>query len=72
MFCTYFCGGPVKSFEDASKSDTEAFSRYFCAMLDQGINLAPSQFEAGFMSIAHTREDLDQTIEAAEKAFKAL
>jgi glutamate-1-semialdehyde 2,1-aminomutase len=41
-------------------------------MLDQGINLAPSQFEAGFMSIAHTREDLDQTIEAAEKAFKAL
>jgi glutamate-1-semialdehyde 2,1-aminomutase len=72
MFCTYFCEGPVKNFSDASESDTEAFSRYFCAMLDQGINLAPSQFEAGFMSIAHTREDLDQTIEAAQKAFKSL
>ncbi|MFA6686535.1 MAG: glutamate-1-semialdehyde 2,1-aminomutase [Desulfuromonas sp.] len=72
MFCTYFCAGPVKNFADASKSDTEAFSRYFCAMLDQGINLAPSQFEAGFMSIAHSREDLDKTIEAAQKAFKSL
>ncbi|MCA1796381.1 MAG: aminotransferase class III-fold pyridoxal phosphate-dependent enzyme, partial [Geobacteraceae bacterium] len=72
MFCTYFCAGPVKNFADASKSDTEAFSRYFCSMLDQGINLAPSQFEAGFMSIAHSREDLDKTIEAAQKAFKSL
>lgn len=72
MFCTYFCSGPVKNFTDASESDTEAFSRYFCAMLDQGINIAPSQFEAGFMSIAHSREDLDKTIEAAQKAFKSL
>jgi glutamate-1-semialdehyde 2,1-aminomutase len=72
MFCTYFCSGPVKNFSDASESDTEAFSRFFCAMLDQGINLAPSQFEAGFMSIAHSREDLDKTIEAAQKAFKSL
>jgi len=72
MFCTYFCNGPVKNFNDASASDTEAFSRFFCAMLDQGINLAPSQFEAGFMSIAHSREDLDKTIEAAQKAFKSL
>ncbi len=72
MFCTYFCEGPVRNFADASKSDTEAFSRFFCAMLDQGINLAPSQFEAGFMSIAHSRIDLDKTIEAAQKAFKTL
>jgi glutamate-1-semialdehyde 2,1-aminomutase len=41
-------------------------------MLDQGINLAPSQFEAGFMSVAHSTEDLDKTIEAAGKAFAAL
>ncbi len=72
MFCTYFCAGPVKNFADASQSDTAAFSRYFCAMLDQGINLAPSQFEAGFMSIAHSSEDLDKTIEAAHKAFKSV
>ncbi|WP_321532820.1 glutamate-1-semialdehyde 2,1-aminomutase [uncultured Desulfuromonas sp.] len=72
MFCTYFCEGPVHNFSDAGKSDTEAFSRYFRTMLDSGINMAPSQFEAGFMSIAHSREDLDQTIEAAEKAFALL
>ncbi|PLX90672.1 MAG: glutamate-1-semialdehyde-2,1-aminomutase [Desulfuromonas sp.] len=72
MFCTYFCEGPVHNFSDALKSDTEAFSRFFRTMLDSGINLAPSQFEAGFMSIAHSKEDLDQTIEAAEKAFSLL
>lgn len=72
MFCTYFCAGPVTNFADASQSDIEAFSRFFNLMLDQGINLAPSQFEAGFMSIAHTTEDLDRTIEAAHKAFKAI
>ncbi|SDE08989.1 glutamate-1-semialdehyde 2,1-aminomutase [Desulfuromonas thiophila] len=72
MFCTYFCAGPVNSFSDASTSDTAAFSRFFRAMLDQGINLAPSQFEAGFMSIAHSRDDLDQTIEAAAQAFRSL
>lgn len=72
MFSTYFQEGPVSSFADASRSDTEAFGRFFCRMLDQGINLAPSQFEAGFMSIAHSQEDLDRTIEAAAKAFAAL
>lgn len=72
MFCTYFCAGPVNNFADASTSDTEAFSRYFRSMLDSGINLAPSQFEAGFMSIAHSKDDLDQTIEAAAKALSSL
>lgn len=72
MFCTFFCGGPVNSFADAAKSDTETFGRFFRGMLDQGINLAPSQFEAGFMSIAHSREDLDKTIAAAEAVFKQL
>jgi glutamate-1-semialdehyde 2,1-aminomutase len=72
MFCTYFQQGPVNSFTDALRSDTETFGRFFRKMLDQGVNLAPSQFEAGFMSVAHSTEDLDRTIEAAEKAFVAL
>ncbi len=72
MFCTYFQAGPVNSFADAAKSDTETFGRFFRNMLDNGINLAPSQFEAGFMSIAHSTEDLDKTIAAAENSFAAL
>ncbi len=72
MFCTFFQQGPVNNFTDAFKSDTEAFGRFFRSMLDSGINLAPSQFEAGFMSVAHSRDDLDRTIEAAAKAFSTL
>ena len=72
MFCTYFQAGPVNNFDDALNSDTEAFGRYFRSMLDQGINLAPAQFEAGFMSIAHSKEDLDKTIAAVEKALTAV
>jgi len=72
MFCTYFQQGPVCSFADAARSDVESFGRFFRAMLDQGIYLAPSQFEAGFMSIAHTRADLDRTIDAAKTAFSTL
>ncbi len=72
MFCTYFHPGPVHSFTDAAKSDTAAFGRFFRAMLEEGVNLAPSQFEAGFMSAAHSTDDLDRTIEAARRAFKSL
>jgi len=72
MFCTFFQPGPVNSFTDALNSDTQAFGRFFRSMLEAGINLAPSQFEAGFMSIAHSQEDLDRTIEAAAKAFATL
>ncbi len=72
MFCTYFQEGPVYSFADAAKSETAAFGRFFRAMLEAGVNLAPSQFEAGFMSAAHSREDLDKTVEAARKAFRSL
>jgi glutamate-1-semialdehyde 2,1-aminomutase len=72
MFCTYFQDGPVTSFADALKSDTETFGQFFRNMLDRGINLAPSQFEAGFMSIAHSTEDLDRTITAVEKSLAAL
>jgi len=72
MFCTYFQKGPVHSFADAAKSDTAAFGKFFRLLLDAGVNIAPSQFEAGFMSIAHTQDDLDRTIEAARQAFRAL
>jgi glutamate-1-semialdehyde 2,1-aminomutase len=72
MFCTYFQEGPVFSFADAAKSDTAAFGKFFRLLLDEGVNIAPSQFEAGFMSIAHAQDDLDRTIDAARKAFRAL
>jgi glutamate-1-semialdehyde 2,1-aminomutase len=72
MFCTFFQAGPVRSFTDALKSDTAAFGIFFRSMLDEGVNLAPSQFEAGFMSAAHSREDLDRTIEAARNSFRLL
>ena len=72
MFCTYFQAGPVHNFTDAAKSDTGAFGKFFRHLLELGVNIAPSQFEAGFMSIAHTRDDLDRTIDAARKAFRAL
>ncbi len=72
MFTLYFNAGPVNNFAAALNSDTEIFAKYFCNMLDAGISLAPSQFETGFMSIAHCQDDLDQTIEAARKAIRAL
>ena len=59
-------------FSDALKSDTSIFARYFSAMLEAGIYLGPSQFESGFMSAAHSQDDLDRTIEAARKVFRSL
>jgi glutamate-1-semialdehyde 2,1-aminomutase len=61
MFCLYFCEGPVSNLAEAKKSDTAAFARYFHAALQNGIYFAPSQFEAGFLSIAHTPEVLEKT-----------
>ncbi len=72
MGCLFFTGGPVKDFETAKKADTEKYAKYFRAMLEEGVYLAPSQFEAYFVSAAHEEEDLDKTIEAAEKAFKKI
>ena len=65
MFTLFFTSGPVTDYESAKKSDTEAFGRYFRAMLEKGIYLPPSQFEAAFLSAAHTVEDIDKTIAAA-------
>ncbi len=61
MFCLYFTEGPVRNLTDAKKSDTAAFARYFHAALENGIYFAPSQYEAGFLSTAHSREALEQT-----------
>jgi len=72
MFCTYFSDVPVSSWDTASQADTRRYGQFFWAMLEQGVYLAPSQFEAGFMSLAHTDEVIDQTVSAAKKAFAAL
>lgn len=73
MFTLFFTEEQsVKSFDDVMKSDTKRFARFFKLSLDEGVYLAPSQFEAGFVSIAHTDEMIDQTIEAALSAMKQL
>lgn len=72
MFCTFFTSEKVVDFDTACTSDTDQYAQFFRAMLDQGVYLAPSQFEAVFMSTAHSDEDIEYTIEAAKKAFKAI
>ncbi len=72
MFCTYFTDTEVVDYKTAKTSDTEKFSRFFRGMLNQGINLAPSQFEAGFISIAHTKADISKTINAAYRTLRGL
>ncbi len=71
MFTFFFTGQPVSDWDSAKVSDTARFGRFFRAMLDRGIYLAPSQFEAAFLSAAHTEEDVDRTIAAASEAFNA-
>ncbi len=69
MFSMFFTGQEIVSFESVKTSDTDLFKRYFNAMLEEGIYIAPSQYEAGFMSAVHTNEDIDQTIEAQANAL---
>jgi glutamate-1-semialdehyde 2,1-aminomutase len=69
MFCTYFAREPVTDYASAKASDTAAFGRFFQAMLDAGVYLAPSQFEAGFTSTAHSDQVIGATVEAAKGAF---
>jgi glutamate-1-semialdehyde 2,1-aminomutase len=64
--------GPVRSYAQVAAADIERFKRFFHGMLDQGIYMAPSAFEAGFVSIAHSDNDLDETIAAAAKVFATL
>ena len=70
MFCVFFSRGEVHDWETAASSDTVGFTRYFKAMLEKGIYLAPSQFETAFLSIAHSDEEIDRTIFAAEQSLK--
>ncbi|HLE42021.1 MAG TPA: glutamate-1-semialdehyde 2,1-aminomutase [Nitrospirota bacterium] len=72
MFTAFFTDRKVKDFASAKTSDTGKFGRFFRSMLSNGVNLAPSQFEAAFMSLAHTRADINKTIEAARKSLKGL
>jgi glutamate-1-semialdehyde 2,1-aminomutase len=69
MFTWFFTTGPVTDWNSASKSDTAAFARFFRTMLDAGIYLPPSQFEAAFLSNAHTETDVQKTVAAAKEAF---
>jgi glutamate-1-semialdehyde 2,1-aminomutase len=71
MFTVFFTDRPVTDWESAKSSDTARFGRFFRAMLERGVYLAPSQFEAAFLSAAHTADDIRQTIAAAREAFAA-
>jgi glutamate-1-semialdehyde 2,1-aminomutase len=68
MFTWFFTGEPVTDWESAARSNTELFGRFHRAMLEEGIWLPPSQFEAAFLSAAHSMDDISQTVEAARKA----
>ncbi len=71
MFTGFFADAPVTDYASAKRSDIRRYAAYFHAMLDRGIYLAPSQFEAGFVSIAHTEREIEQTVQAAHHAFEA-
>jgi glutamate-1-semialdehyde 2,1-aminomutase len=72
MWTSFFTDEPVTDWNSANRSDRQLYGRFFHAMLDEGVYLAPSQFEAAFVSTAHTDLIIDETIEAARKAFQAL
>ena len=72
MFTVFFASSPVEDYETAKKSDIKAFGRYFVDMLNQGVYLPPSQFEAVFVSLAHSQDDLERTVAAARAAFERM
>jgi glutamate-1-semialdehyde 2,1-aminomutase len=71
MFCLYFCEGPVRNLTEAARSDRQRFARYFHACLDGGVYFAPSQFEAGFLSLAHSEADIEESVRIAAAAVRA-
>ncbi|MCF2944958.1 glutamate-1-semialdehyde 2,1-aminomutase [Paenibacillus tarimensis] len=71
-FSTHFCSHPVTNYDEAQDTDSEQFAAFFRYMLDQGVCLAPSKYEAWFLTVAHTEEDIAFTLEAADRAFKAM
>jgi len=72
LFCGYFCEGPVRHLQEAKKSDTARFAQFFHALKERGVYLAPSQFEAGFVSLAHTEQDIAFTLSMADEAMGKL
>ncbi len=72
MFTGFFNPGPVESLAQVEQSDTARYGHYFHALLERGVNIAPSQFEAGFVSTAHTEADIDATIARAKEALAEL
>ena len=72
MFGFFLCEGPVRNFEEAKSTNSDLFGKLHNDMLKRGVYLAPSSFEAGFTSLAHTDEEIDQTIEAFDQSFKAI
>ncbi len=72
MMCTFFTNQDVTSYDTASSSDADVYSKYFWNMLDRGVYLAPSRLETGFISLAHTEEDIDRTIESAAESLKEI
>ena len=72
MFGAFFQAGPVRNFSDAMRSDTDRYAKFFHSMLKRGVAFAPSQFEVGFMSSAHTDESVEATLAAAREAFAEL
>jgi glutamate-1-semialdehyde 2,1-aminomutase len=72
MFTGFFTAGEVTDYASAKTSDTARFGKFFHAMLDRGVYLAPSQFEAAFVSLAHEAGAIDRTLDAARLAFKSL
>ena len=72
MFTLFFTEGPVRDYSTAKMSDTKRFAKFFVEMMNEGIYLPPSQFEAWFLSLTHTQKDLDKTIEACDSAFRKI
>ena len=72
MFTWFFNPGPVTNWDSASKSETEVFGKFFRSMLDQGIYLPPSQYEAAFVSAVHTQDDVQKTVSAAKETFASI
>jgi glutamate-1-semialdehyde 2,1-aminomutase len=72
MMTAFFSSGDVINYTGAAASDTDRYGRFFHGMLERGVYLAPSQFEAAFVSLAHTEEDIDTTIASAESVLETL
>ncbi len=72
MFGFYLCDGPVRNFEEAKSADAQRFGKLHRAMLERGVYLAPSAFEAGFTSLAHSEDDIDATLKAFSESFAAI